>query len=116
VKDANTPEGMGELLPNHQLFGSDLIAEALREQGFPYICLNPGASFRGLHDSLVNHLGNRTPEIVTCMYCARLRQGNRPGAGRCGAFECRADACLDGYVQRLVRPHPDAGDRRHRSP
>lgn len=68
MKDANTPEGMGELLPNHQLFGSDLIAEALREQGFPYICLNPGASFRGLHDSLVNHLGNRTPEIVTCMH------------------------------------------------
>lgn len=50
------------------LYGSDLIAEALREQGFPYICLNPGASFRGLHDSLVNHLGNRAPEIVTCLH------------------------------------------------
>ncbi len=39
-------------LPDHQLYGSDLIAEALREQRFPYICLNPGASYRGLHDSL----------------------------------------------------------------
>ncbi|MHA6324000.1 thiamine pyrophosphate-binding protein [Roseivivax sp. CAU 1753] len=54
--------------PNHALYGSDLIAEALREQNFPYICLNPGASYRGLHDSLVNHLGNRTPEIITCMH------------------------------------------------
>jgi len=53
---------------NHALYGSDLIAEALREQNFPYICLNPGASFRGLHDSLVNHLGNKTPEIITCMH------------------------------------------------
>jgi len=53
---------------NTRLYGSDLIAEALREQGFSYICLNPGASFRGLHDSLVNHLGNRKPEIVTCMH------------------------------------------------
>ena len=52
-------------LPDHQLYGSDLIAEALREQRFPYICLNPGASYRGLHDSLVNHLGNQTPEIIT---------------------------------------------------
>ncbi|MHA7874318.1 thiamine pyrophosphate-binding protein [Roseivivax sp.] len=53
---------------NHVLYGSDLIAEALREQNFPYIALNPGASYRGLHDSLVNHLGNETPEIVTCMH------------------------------------------------
>ncbi|HSR71501.1 MAG TPA: thiamine pyrophosphate-binding protein [Kiloniellales bacterium] len=53
---------------NTGYFGSDLIAEAIREQGFPYICLNPGASFRGLHDSLVNHLGNASPEIVTCMH------------------------------------------------
>jgi acetolactate synthase-1/2/3 large subunit len=53
---------------NTGFYGSDLIAEALREQGFPYICLNPGASFRGLHDSLVNHLGNKQPEIVTCMH------------------------------------------------
>ena len=52
----------------NQLYGSDVIADALREQGFPYIPLNPGASYRGLHDSLVNHLGNKTPEIVTCMH------------------------------------------------
>ena len=44
--------------PDHQLYGSDLIAEALREQAFPYIVLNPGASYRGLHDSLVNHISN----------------------------------------------------------
>ena len=68
MKDATEPQSKGVPLPNHQLYGSDLIAEALREQGFPYICLNPGASYRGLHDSLVNHLGNQTPEIVTCMH------------------------------------------------
>jgi thiamine pyrophosphate-dependent acetolactate synthase large subunit-like protein len=50
------------------IYGSDVIADALREQGFPYICLNPGASYRGLHDSLVNHLGNETPQIITCMH------------------------------------------------
>lgn len=53
---------------NGPLFGSDLIAFALREQGFPYIALNPGASYRGLHDSLVNFLGNETPRIVLCMH------------------------------------------------
>lgn len=66
--DEIPPKGDGDPLPNHPLYGSDLIAEALRDHGFPYICLNPGASYRGLHDSLVNHLGNKTPEIVTCMH------------------------------------------------
>jgi thiamine pyrophosphate-dependent acetolactate synthase large subunit-like protein len=50
------------------LYGSDVIADALREQKFPYICLNPGASYRGLHDSMVNYLGNQTPQIITCMH------------------------------------------------
>ena len=53
---------------NGPLFGSDLIAHALREQKFPYICLNPGASYRGLHDSLVNFLGNQTPKIIMCLH------------------------------------------------
>ena len=53
---------------NGPLFGSDLIAHALQEQKFPYICLNPGASYRGLHDSLVNFLGNQTPKIIMCLH------------------------------------------------
>ena len=55
-------------LSNAPIYGSDVIADALREQGFPYICLNPGASFRGLHDSIVNYLGNTKPEMIVCMH------------------------------------------------
>ncbi|EAR51888.1 benzoylformate decarboxylase [Oceanicola granulosus HTCC2516] len=67
--DKPTPDRPAETAAaGETLYGSDLIAEALREQDFPYICLNPGASYRGLHDSLVNHLGNETPEIITCMH------------------------------------------------
>jgi thiamine pyrophosphate-dependent acetolactate synthase large subunit-like protein len=49
-------------------FGSDVVAEALRATGVPWIALNPGASFRGLHDSLVNFLGNRAPQILLCLH------------------------------------------------
>ena len=49
-------------------FGSDAIAETIRALGFPWIALNPGASFRGLHDSLVNHLGNRDPRMLLCLH------------------------------------------------
>ncbi len=49
-------------------WGSDAIAELLRALDIPYIALTPGASFRGLHDSLVNHLGNKRPELLLCVH------------------------------------------------
>ena len=45
-----------------------MIAEALRATDIPYIALNPGASYRGLHDSLVNYLGNERPQILLCLH------------------------------------------------
>jgi thiamine pyrophosphate-dependent acetolactate synthase large subunit-like protein len=50
------------------MFGSDAVADALRALGLPYIALTPGASFRGLHDSLVNHLGNQQPQMLLCLH------------------------------------------------
>src|SRR5512135_344676 len=49
-------------------FGSDVVADALRATGVPYIALNPGASYRGLHDSLVNYLGNERPQMLLCLH------------------------------------------------
>jgi thiamine pyrophosphate-dependent acetolactate synthase large subunit-like protein len=49
-------------------WGSDIAAEMLRRFNIPYVSLNPGASYRGLHDSLVNHLGNERPGILLCLH------------------------------------------------
>ena len=49
-------------------FGSDVAADALRATEIPYIALNPGASYRGLHDSLVNYLGNERPQMLLCLH------------------------------------------------
>lgn len=49
-------------------YGSDAIALMMRRLGAPYVALNPGSSFRGLHDSLVNHLGNRDPQMLLCLH------------------------------------------------
>ncbi|MFA3920965.1 thiamine pyrophosphate-binding protein [Ruegeria hyattellae] len=49
-------------------WGSDLIAEMMRALGLRYIALNPGSSYRGLHDSLVNHLGDKRPQILLCLH------------------------------------------------
>ena len=45
-----------------------MIAEALRSLDIPYIALTPGASYRGLHDSIVNYLGNSTPQMLLCLH------------------------------------------------
>ena len=49
-------------------FGSDVIADVLRSLDIPFIALNPGASYRGLHDSIVNYLGNETPKMLLCLH------------------------------------------------
>jgi thiamine pyrophosphate-dependent acetolactate synthase large subunit-like protein len=44
------------------------MVEVLRELGIRYIALNPGASYRGLHDSLVNFAPGEPPEIILCTH------------------------------------------------
>jgi acetolactate synthase I/II/III large subunit len=46
-------------------YGSDVVVDLLQGLGLRYASLNPGSSFRGLHDSIVNH-GGGSPEIVLC--------------------------------------------------
>jgi thiamine pyrophosphate-dependent acetolactate synthase large subunit-like protein len=49
-------------------FGSDVVADTLRALEIPYIAVTPGASYRGLHDSIVNYLGNTTPQMLLCVH------------------------------------------------
>jgi acetolactate synthase-1/2/3 large subunit len=46
-------------------YGSDVMVDAIKACGFKYVSLNPGSSYRGLHDSLVNY-GENVPEMITC--------------------------------------------------
>ena len=96
--------------------------ELLRALDIEYIALTPGASFRGLHDSLVNYLGNERPEhaaVHSRGACRRagawLRARHRQAARGRAARQCRPDARDDGDLQRLVRPRADAAARRRRS-
>ena len=48
--------------------GSDFMLDVIKGLGFDYITTNPGSSFRGLHESIVNHGGNQAPELLTCVH------------------------------------------------
>lgn len=64
VPDGERPTGS----PAPAEWASDSISDALRVVGLRYISMNPGASYRGLHDSVVNHLGNEHPEFIVCLH------------------------------------------------
>jgi thiamine pyrophosphate-dependent acetolactate synthase large subunit-like protein len=49
-------------------WGSDYLADVIRALDLKFIALTPGASFRGLHDSLVNYLGNAEPKMLLCLH------------------------------------------------
>ncbi|HXP84329.1 MAG TPA: thiamine pyrophosphate-binding protein [Bryobacteraceae bacterium] len=48
--------------------GSDFMVDVMKSLGFEYVCANPGSSFRGLHESVVNYGGNKSPELITCCH------------------------------------------------
>jgi len=55
-------------VPNDMGWASDVAAEMLRKLNIKYVSLNPGASYRGFHDSLVNYLGNGSPQMLLCLH------------------------------------------------
>ncbi|WP_428101351.1 thiamine pyrophosphate-binding protein [Candidatus Rariloculus sp.] len=48
--------------------GSDFMVDLIKSLNVDYVTTNPGSSFRGLHESIVNYGGNRQPELLTCVH------------------------------------------------
>jgi thiamine pyrophosphate-dependent acetolactate synthase large subunit-like protein len=66
-------------------YGSDVIVDLLKAYDIPYVAFNPGSTFRGLHDSIVNYGGNQNPEVILCNHEAiavYVAHGYAKAAGR----------------------------------
>ena len=48
--------------------GGDFMVDVLKSLNFDYIASNPGSSFRGIHESIINYGGNEKPEFLTCCH------------------------------------------------
>jgi acetolactate synthase-1/2/3 large subunit len=48
--------------------GSDFMVDVLKTLGFEYLAANPGSTFEGLHESLINYGDNKMPEFLTCCH------------------------------------------------
>jgi acetolactate synthase-1/2/3 large subunit len=48
--------------------GADFMVDVIKSLGIEYIAANPGSTFRGLHESVINYGGNKQPELITCCH------------------------------------------------
>ena len=75
---------MDAKVKNYAGWQSDVIVDCIKRYGFSYITLNPGASFRGLHDSLVNY-GDNQPPMMLCNHeeiAVQIAHGYAKAAGQ----------------------------------
>ncbi|WP_104177530.1 thiamine pyrophosphate-binding protein [Cryobacterium sp. Y50] len=65
-------------------YGSSVIVDLMRQAGIRHVAFNPGASFRGIHDSLIHEPD--APELILCLH------------------EAIAVGVAQGYVKALGEP------------
>lgn len=108
--------------------GGDFMVDILKSLNFEYIASNPGSSFRGIHESIINYGGNAMPEFITCcheessvaMAHAYFKAEGKPMAVLCHGtvgLQHASMAIYNAYCDRvpiylLAGNHSDATQRR----
>jgi acetolactate synthase I/II/III large subunit len=75
---------------NQSTSGGDFMADVLNSLGIEYLAINCASSYRGLHEAVVNHAGNK-PEIITCVHediAVHMAQGYAKIEGKPIAMAC----------------------------
>ena len=65
--EMGTPRPAAEILTEERS-GSDFMVDVIKSLGIEYVCSNPGSSFRGFQESIINYGGNKNPEFLTCTH------------------------------------------------
>jgi acetolactate synthase-1/2/3 large subunit len=66
-KQAETGDPVAEVLTTDRP-GADFMVEVIKSLGIEYVAANPGSSYRGLHESVINYGANKNPEFITCCH------------------------------------------------
>ncbi|MBL4827888.1 MAG: thiamine pyrophosphate-binding protein [Spongiibacteraceae bacterium] len=62
------PPANVQVIGANERCGSDFMLDVFKSLKFDYIAANPGSSFRGLHESIINYGNNESPELLTCCH------------------------------------------------
>lgn len=100
ARELEAPEGYSEEQRAHYFVdspGSDFMVDILQKLNIDYLAINPGSSFRGLHESVVNYGENARPEILTCLHeeqAVAMAHGYAKAAGKPMAVACHGTVGL----------------------
>src|SRR5688500_12777800 len=62
------PPGEVAQLPGGHVCGADHMTDVLKALDIEYVASNPGSTFRGFQESIVNYGGNSKPEFLTALH------------------------------------------------
>jgi acetolactate synthase I/II/III large subunit len=69
AQDAAKPAATSNVeVTSNQKPGSDFMVDIFKTLNIEYCAANPGSSFRGLQESMINYGGNKMPEWITCLH------------------------------------------------
>ncbi len=80
--DYSPPDRPGQFIANP---ASDYMLDVLKTLDLDYVAVNPGSSFEGIHESIINYGGNRKPELLTVLHeeaGAAMAHGYAKAAGK----------------------------------
>ena len=84
--------------------GSDFMLDVIKSLQIDYVFSNPGSSFLGLHESIVNYGANKAPEYITCMHeesAVAMANGYYKAVGRPAATICHSTVGLQHAAMAL---------------
>jgi thiamine pyrophosphate-dependent acetolactate synthase large subunit-like protein len=90
--------------------GGDFMVDVIKTLNFDYIASNPGSSFRGIHESLINYGGNQTPEFITCCHeesSVAMAHGYFKAEGRPMAVLCHGTVGLQHAAMAIYNAYCD---------
>jgi acetolactate synthase-1/2/3 large subunit len=103
------PSGSIEVLTTERP-GGDFMVDVIKTLDIEFVASNPGSSFRGIHESIINHGGNTAPEFLTCCHeesSVAMAHGYAKAEGKPMAALCHGTVGLQHAAMAIYNAYCD---------
>src|SRR5688572_26407926 len=103
------PTGNVEVLTTDRP-GGDFMVDVIKTLNFEFIASNPGSSFRGIHESIINYGNNTKPEFITCLHeesSVAMAHGYFKAEGRPMAVLCHGTVGMQHAAMAIYNAYCD---------
>ena len=103
------PSGTVEVLTTDRP-GGDFMVDVIKTLNFEFVASNPGSSFRGIHESIINYGNNTKPEFITCCHeesAVAMAHGYFKAEGRPMAVLCHGTVGMQHATMAIYNAYCD---------